>query len=213
MPAKNMSSPRIFRSHDVPENQTANCKIWEAARATSAAPTFFKRVSIDHDGLPEEFVDAGLGCNNPVNEVYNEAQLVFGRDREISCIVSIGTGHPKVIGFSAPDKFERLLPVALIGVLQSIATDCEKVAEDFERKYNSDPSKSKVFFRFNVQQGLQDVSLAEWNKLADVKTHTTKYVQETAVGVNINRVRDIVKSHSRLTVHRDVLVNETGDLR
>lgn len=194
MPAHNMQRPRIFRSYDVPENQTYNCKIWEAARATSAAPTFFKRIYIGEKGMKEEFVDAGLGCNNPVAEVYAEAKAVFGEERKVVCIVNIGTGHPRTIGLRKPDAFERMLPLKLISVLQNIATNCEKVSEEFETRFKD--AKPKLYFRFNVQQGLQDVSLAEWEKLADVVTHTHQYLGETLVGVNINKVRDILRQNT-----------------
>ena len=38
--------------------------IWQAARATSAAPVYFERFS--YNG--QDFVDGGLGWNNPVLE-------------------------------------------------------------------------------------------------------------------------------------------------
>ncbi|KAL9622167.1 MAG: hypothetical protein Q9160_003510 [Pyrenula sp. 1 TL-2023] len=47
-------------------------KIWEAARATSAATTFFDPISIDMDSYSERFVDAGLGASNPIRHVWNE---------------------------------------------------------------------------------------------------------------------------------------------
>ncbi len=70
-----------------------NCRIWEAARATSAAPTFFKRIEIGPSGSGIEYVDAGLGCNNPIKQVIEEAVRVFGEDSEVACIVSIGAGQ------------------------------------------------------------------------------------------------------------------------
>ncbi|KAG5633852.1 hypothetical protein H0H81_004807 [Sphagnurus paluster] len=192
MPGANLGAPRIFRSYDVKENQSYNCTIWEAARATSAAPTFFKRIEVGEEGLKEPFVDAGLGCNNPVRQVLNEAHLVYGKERRVACIVSIGTGHPNVIGLQKPDAFQKLLPTALIRVLQGIATDCERVSEEFEKEYTDADGRAKVYFRFNVQQGLQNVSLAEWDKLSDVKTHTDKYTGETQVGSNINQLKQLL---------------------
>jgi patatin-like phospholipase/acyl hydrolase len=50
MPANNMAYPRRFRTYQVRENASVNCKIWEAARATTAAPTFFKRIAIGEEG-------------------------------------------------------------------------------------------------------------------------------------------------------------------
>jgi len=48
---------------DVPA-QYNDWEIWEAARATSAAPAFFE--SFERDG--KRFVDGGVGFNNPILE-------------------------------------------------------------------------------------------------------------------------------------------------
>jgi predicted acylesterase/phospholipase RssA len=127
MPAKNMAHPRRFRTYAVRELESANCKIWEAARATTAAPTIFKRIFIGEEGrAKEEFIDGGIRCNNPAIQVMEEARNMFGDDRVVNCLVSIGTGHPGTIGLSKPDGFQKILPKELINVLKSIATDCER---------------------------------------------------------------------------------------
>ncbi|KAF5368755.1 hypothetical protein D9757_010417 [Collybiopsis confluens] len=64
--------------------------IWEAARATSAAPVYFK--SFEKNG--KEFVDGGLGWNNPVLELISELPTICGQNFSIGCLVSIGTGTP-----------------------------------------------------------------------------------------------------------------------
>ncbi|KDR66070.1 hypothetical protein GALMADRAFT_28572, partial [Galerina marginata CBS 339.88] len=63
MNAHNMGGniPVLFRTYES-HKPHSNCKIWEAARATSAAPTFFKRIEIGRD---QPFIDGGLGRNNP----------------------------------------------------------------------------------------------------------------------------------------------------
>lgn len=53
-----------------------------------------------------------------------EAELVFGDTREVACIVSIGTGKPKVTGFKKPAfGLQRILPLNLIEVLKNMTTD------------------------------------------------------------------------------------------
>lgn len=127
MPARSMAHPRRFRTYTVRSNPSANCQIWEAARATTAAPTFFKRIEIGEEGqAKEEFFDGGLRCNNPVDEVLNEARDIFGNDRRVNCVVSIGTGHTGTIGLARPDAFQKVLPTKLIEVLKKIATDCQE---------------------------------------------------------------------------------------
>lgn len=106
MPANNMAHPRRFRTYQVRENASPNCFIWEASRATTAAPTFFKRISIGEEGrAKEDFIDGGIRCNNPVKQVIEEARTLFGDNSILGCLVSIGTGHPGIIGLSEPDSF------------------------------------------------------------------------------------------------------------
>jgi patatin-like phospholipase/acyl hydrolase len=48
---------------DMPEEYTfPEMKIWEAARATSAAPAYFDQLRIGED----RFIDGGMVYNNPV---------------------------------------------------------------------------------------------------------------------------------------------------
>lgn len=124
--------------------------------------------------MQEEFVDAGIGYNNPVQYLVQDAQREFGPKREVACIVSIGTGKPKVAGFKAPGPFQRLLPLDLIKVLTAISTDSEAVASEMEARYQH---CNGLYHRLNVERGLEQVSLEEWEKLGEVTTHTMEYLR------------------------------------
>jgi patatin-like phospholipase/acyl hydrolase len=52
---------RTYINDKVPDS-LCNYKIWEAARATTAAPTYFPRMKLDD----YEYIDGGVGFNNPV---------------------------------------------------------------------------------------------------------------------------------------------------
>lgn len=184
MPAKHINKqPRIFRTWSADKSPGYNCTIWEAARATSAAPRFFKRILIGDPGLQEEFIDAGMGCNNPVRYLIDEAKKEFGLERMVSCIVSIGTGKPKVAGFKAPGLFQRVLPSELIKVLADVATDTETEASAMKARYQNCPG---LYHRLNVERGLEEISLEEWEKLGDVKQHTMAYLENEAVDQGID---------------------------
>lgn len=192
-PALNTQRPTLFRTYDVHKNNNFNCKIWEAARATSAAPLFFKRIEIGEVGLQEEYLDGALGCNNPVNQVIEESRLIYGKERTIDCVVSIGTGQKDVTTFSRPTGLQRLLPTDLILVLKQLATESEKSDEEASKRFNDMPG---VYHRLNVDRGLAVVGLDEWERLAEVKTHTLSWLRKP----NIDRELDeIVK---RLTNDR-----------
>jgi predicted acylesterase/phospholipase RssA len=196
MPALHMSQPRLFRTYTVRENRSYDCPIWQAARATSAAPTFFKRIRIGEKGLEEEFIDGGLGCNNPVKQVLEETEAIFGSGQHVACIISIGCGQAGVVGLKSPDAFQKALPLDLITVLRQIATNCESAAEEIEKRFQNIPN---VYFRFNVDQGMQGVTLADGEKLGEVTQHTMQYIQKLVVNQGINAAVDAIREQ-RATV-------------
>jgi hypothetical protein len=190
MPARNMAHPRLFRSYKVRENNAPNCHIWEAARATTAAPTFFKRISISEPGLiSEEFVDGALKCNNPAEIIIREATHIFNNDRSVGCILSIGTGQKGTIGMAKPDSFQKILPLKLIDVLKDIATDCEATANRLKERFLNTPD---IYFRFNVTHGVGSISLAEWEKMGEIQTHTISYLSDPLVSESIDAVVKIL---------------------
>jgi hypothetical protein len=135
--------------------------------------------------LEENFIDAGLGCNNPVKQLLQEATQEFG-EREVSCIVSIGTGKPKVTGFKKSGfGLQRVLPTDLIKALASMATDTEAEATEMKERYRNCPG---LYYRLNVDRGLESISLEEWEKLGEVKTHTMAYLQDQDVSQSVDEI-------------------------
>lgn len=62
--ALNNRSPVFLRSYKHPHESHGlrNVKVWQAARATSAAPTYFSSMKLGD----YELVDGGLSANNPL---------------------------------------------------------------------------------------------------------------------------------------------------
>ncbi|KAK4452580.1 acyl transferase/acyl hydrolase/lysophospholipase [Podospora aff. communis PSN243] len=144
-------------------------QIWQVARATSAATSFFDPVKIGH----EEFVDGATPANNPVMELWAEASQVVGAgddwklESNLSCLVSIGTGVPPLGEFGDD-------PLAVSARLRQIATDSEKTARNFEALHGA-LCKTRQYFRFNVMNGLQNVKLEDEAKLPLIKSATRDY--------------------------------------
>ena len=101
-----MNIPVLLRTYNSPEEEPVYCTIWEAARATSAAPTFFKRMVIG----TTEYIDGGMGANNPTDLLLQEAKSLFP-DGKIACVLSIGTGKPDTIRIPKPGLFQRVIPL------------------------------------------------------------------------------------------------------
>ncbi|KAF9470475.1 FabD/lysophospholipase-like protein, partial [Pholiota conissans] len=175
--AVNMGIPVRFRTY--PSREThINCTIWQAARATSAAPTFFKRILIGRD---QPYVDGGLGYNNPCQTVLEEAHALFG-DRQVGCLVSIGTGRAQAIAIEQPRWFQQVIPTNVIEALQAITTDCEKTHQEIFHRFARLPS---TYFRLNIEQGMQGKELSERDKLSTVEAHTVQYMKEREVQVKL----------------------------
>lgn len=149
-------------------------KVWEAARATSAASSFFEPIKIGP--LGEEFLDGATGANNPVHEVWSEAQHVWSEevlDRNLNCLISIGTGVPTV------QKFGSSL-FQISNSLRSIATETEKTAQSFARMYPH-LGRTNRYFRFNVLHSLENIRLEQASQTAAIVAATRRYVQMESV--------------------------------
>ncbi|CAD6447297.1 65437eff-260c-4d10-8210-d307a5012d28 [Sclerotinia trifoliorum] len=179
-------APTKFRSWLAVKDQSYNCKIWEAARATCAAPRLFKSIMIGENGIDEEFVDAGLGCNNPVQQVIAEARSVFGPLRPVTCILSIGAGTHKPLGFTKPKSaLERAVPSDLVNVLAGLATSTEKEAAEMDKKYRHIPG---IYHRLNVGRDIGEIKLEEWEELGQVTAHTKAYLRKDDIDHQIDEI-------------------------
>ena len=79
--------------------------VWEAAAATSAAPSFFKPFRRKIDGVKYFYLDGGLYFNNPVKVADSERKLIWPdvADKHPDILLSLGTGQDaRVIQQSLP---------------------------------------------------------------------------------------------------------------
>jgi Patatin-like phospholipase len=93
-------TPVLFRSYNCAEDYDADkCRIWEAARCTSAAPTFFKRMFVRvPPGSGQWYLDGGLQYNNPSKLALDEARRLWPTVKRFY-LVSVGTGQQGTVEF------------------------------------------------------------------------------------------------------------------
>jgi predicted acylesterase/phospholipase RssA len=85
---------KLFRSYGFDKDPTP---IWQAARATSAAPAFFPPARVTIPSPPGWYVDGGVRANNPSWEAMGEGKTHW---KARKCfIVSVGTGLQKPVDF------------------------------------------------------------------------------------------------------------------
>jgi len=142
-------------------------KVWQVCRATAAAKTYFDSIKFGPHGLQMEFFDGATGANNPIDQLWIEAEQAFGSSFQsrLQCLVSIGTGDRGVTtwGRNAKDA---------ISALQDLATETETTFAAFERNHPGLVVSGKLY-RFNVRQGLENVGLEDV-KSKDAIGHVTQ---------------------------------------
>jgi len=148
--------------------------IWQAARATSAAPTFFPAITFGNP--PSEYVDGALVHNNPIRLLMRETSSVWGSDVKFSCVLSVGTGTPQTRKLGSMGH-QVLLACA------KLATHSENIARNFKADNMDGLVKENVYFRFNVIQGLQDIRLDGWQALGLIDAATKAYLSEATADV------------------------------
>jgi len=164
--------PRILSTYDPNDRNT---KIWEALRATSAAPTFFEEMQF---GTPKvSYLDGGVGFNNPCAEVDYAAKALW-EGRSIGVIVSVGTGLQSI---PSVQKIASWLPfglgtdISLASALAGMATSTARVDNELKRMYNNSDTK---YYRFDVDRGLANISLEQWMKEDEMAALTEQYMRD-----------------------------------
>jgi predicted acylesterase/phospholipase RssA len=190
----NNPQPQLFKSWD----RNDNVKIWEAARATSAAPTFFDPIEIGTS--PVCYIDAGLGFNNPAEEAFSEIHERWP-NRSIGVFVSLGTGKEEGISVkrSGSSLFGIRAQAKLVSSLVQMTTSATRVHDQMWRRFSNyrPGNNDRIYFRFNVDEGLNKIGLQEWKRTAELATQTTAYLTQAQVKEDKRIFADQIRLLSR----------------
>lgn len=163
-----------FRNYHCRDATALNPAIWEAARATSAAASFFDPITIGPYG--QEFIDAATGANNPVDLVLEEARTIWPNDmHRIQYIISVGTGEPSLKAFG-----DDILSIGK--TLLQVSTDANTTASRFPASHPEFASGTDrtlhIYQRFNVRKGLENIKLQDADKMGEIASATQKYLED-----------------------------------
>ncbi|KAB5580484.1 hypothetical protein GE09DRAFT_1212934 [Coniochaeta sp. 2T2.1] len=197
--AKGLDVVQLFRTYETPNSEDTwlkDCKVWEAARATTAAPAYFKPVEIKRGSVAKTFIDGAVSCNNPAGKLLEEAGRVFNSRRKIGAILSIGTGtKPK--NMPTDEGSGKLgYAKALFKMLKNQAVDTEHVHLGLKARFKNFPN---AYFRFNVPGG-GHIGLADWDRMGELKAMTEKYLSLPAVTQEIEEIADVLASKKTLGI-------------
>ena len=173
--------PALLRSYDSRKEPApeANCTIWEAGRATCAIGLAFKPMRIGQS----IFTDEGEGRFNPTPQVVDEALVNEWPGRQIGCIVSIGTG--KRVG--KPEDSHHQWWEGISSGMQDFADarrrltlkiqGCETIHQYMLTEHlKMRAIRPDCYVRLNVDEGVGDYGMNEWDRLPNVVTSTRSYL-------------------------------------
>lgn len=111
-----------------------------------------------------------------MEEVEGEASEIWCPDTrdlksQVKCFISIGTGNPGKKPIQ--DNVFNFMSKTLV----EMATETERTAKKFIDRW-APHYDGKRYFRFNVQQGLQDVALEEYKQQGTIEAVTDEYLEE-----------------------------------
>lgn len=141
---------------------TCKAELWQAIRASSAAPGFFQEFKFDSSIL----LDGGMLVNNCTGVAYAEARLLWPNEK-VQCVVSVGSGKFKsndVLKANATSLYEKAH-----GLVYS-ATDTETIHTILKNIIGN-------YYRFNPQLS-ENILISEnrKQKLDQLRHETRQYM-------------------------------------
>lgn len=198
--------PTLLRSYDSRKEPPPefDCTIWQAGRATAAMLLAFKEIQIGQS----VFLDEGPASFNPAPVVLEEACVNEWPSREVGVFVSIGTGkrppgcdkdaHLWYEGFLGDFADARRRMVAKIEACED--THNYMIREGLA-KHRVNPEN---YFRFNVEIGVGEYEMNEWNRLAEISTSTRRYLAKHGVQSMSLRVASKMAKINRAKLRYDL---------
>ncbi len=171
--------PFFFKSHNAKNRPEDDFFMRDAARATSAAPTYFEPVKLDvNDPLGRVvLVDGGVYANNPAACALVEAFCKFGAAPEDVVLVSLGTGE-----LTRPIPYEEAKDWGLIGWAQpllNVVFDGVSDSVNYQLKnlLNRDGRRNYYRLQLKLDKGSDDMDDASRTNLWALKLLATELVQ------------------------------------
>ncbi|OQV09068.1 hypothetical protein CLAIMM_13246 [Cladophialophora immunda] len=167
--SKGFKEDDLLLDEENPE-AAGKCKVFVCAKSQEG--NHIRRLKSYNIGACS-YVDGAIGANNPVNQVEEEAADIWCEDTGrlqpiVKCFISVGTGHADFTTI----KNSSLRSVA--HSIEKVATETKATDNEFTGRWRE--HLDTRYFRFNVEEGLHSVRLAEYKQEAVIDAGTRLYL-------------------------------------
>ncbi|KAI3529779.1 hypothetical protein CABS03_00622 [Colletotrichum abscissum] len=215
----------LFRTYKGSSNCAHNVEIWEAARATSAAPTFFHPISIEVEAERDQYVDGAVTCNNPARLVLSEAESYFGPRRTLGFLLSLGTGlkvsdkkvnvvpqgqlvdRPVVARQGSGALFSRGT-IKILKHAKASLTDSEPEHQALEQRFQK---THYAYWRLNLDRGAADIKLNEYKKMGLLRAATERYIQGSEVSDHLDKIASMLYAKEGVNLSLDAACHAVSE--
>ena len=185
-------TPFFFRRSRAREREGWDWRMSQAARATSAAPTYFEPVKLQDEDSSEYYalVDGGVFANNPAMCAYAEARTLWP-DEEDYLVVSLGTGeltrripYDVARGWGLAKWAQPILGVVFDGVSDTVDFQLGQLCRDAQNRVSQ-------YLRLQVRldEGSDDMDNATKGNI-----HVLRLLAEELVRAKDTELTDVCKA-------------------
>lgn len=183
---------KIFDSHNA-----LGIKVKDVILATTAAPSYFKSVTIKDEDGDHILVDGGVGYNRPAAEVLKHLKqgLSFEQQKEMLENLKMVS-----LNFQSPHEEKKVLPPHLDGILPQLAnglvSDIMKAAQSgstVEVERDLPREGQFVNLLLPVPKGSTKLDNSSPKNMAKLKAASTKYIEDNKEFIE-NLCKDLVKN-------------------
>jgi hypothetical protein len=133
-----------------------------------AIPTLFSPVSVGPEYAAIELGGGHLVFNNPARELLKETQKVYGDERRLSIIMSLGSGRARMLSLDE----SSVQTSGIRGLLKRLTVNSAVTEKDLAHQLY----EVGAYIRLNPIHSYEDIRLDEWRNLSVILAHTKDYL-------------------------------------
>lgn len=191
------------------DDENAMFRFWEAARGSSAAPTYFEPALVENLGRPPNdklrkipLIDGGVFANDPVLAAYVEARKLWQAQSDSFVMLSLGTGQQNrripyqqakdwgAFGWINPQNGTPLISVLMQGQSSTAAYQANKLLNPKGARLNAQGATDMSFARpdtlnyFRIDGKLDgasdDLDDASATNILQLKTVAQRFINDNS---------------------------------